>query len=394
MEDDRYMNIVPKDDCTGCGACCAGCPVDAIRMEPDEEGFAYPVMVDKSLCTNCGRCARACPVRRAKTAPPEDGTRQPAFYAASAQDETVRYASTSGGVFTLLSRQVLAAGGAVFGAALSEDLRRVEHICVEDETGLERLRKSKYMQSSTGGCYRQVEALLRAGRQVLFSGTACQIEGLKSYLGRDHEGLYCADVFCFGVPSPKLWERYVQYREEKAGAALRSVTFRDKVSGWTNYSLTMAFDDGAVRSETQGEDLYMRAFLQRVALRPSCYHCAFKGTCREADVTLGDLWGAGEILPEWDDDKGVSLLLVHSGKGQALFEQAKGHCRWQAVDGEAALAHNPMAVRSAIRPPQRDELFLALDRMPFDELVEKYARKPEDSWKRKLWRALHRRGIV
>ncbi len=388
----QVYTVVPKDECCGCGACCAGCPTGAIRMEPDGEGFLYPVMADKSLCTDCGKCARVCPVLRAKDQKADRAEEGPAFYAVVNNDREVLAASSSGGAFTLFAQKILSEGGAVFGAALSADCRKVEHICVEDEVGLEKLRRSKYVQSDMGTCYQQAEKLLKAGRQVLFTGTACQIEGLKGFLGEDYPGLWCADIICFGVPSPKLWERYIHYREEQTGAPVRKVIFRDKISGWANSSLTVEFAGGDIHSEKQSENLYMRAFQRRIALRPCCYQCSFKGTCRIADVTIGDLWGLNAVLPEWNDDKGVSLLMVRGDRGQTLFEQVKENCRWQAIDGEEALRHNPMAVKSASRPPRRDKVFRKLDRMSFDLLIQKYSNNSA-TFRRRVWRVLHRLGL-
>ena len=391
-KDQRIYTAVPKDACSGCGACCASCPTGAIQMEPDGEGFAYPTMADKSRCVDCGKCAQVCPVLQAKEKT-ADADREPACYAVVNLDESVRAESSSGGAFSLFAQQILSAGGAVFGAALSEDCRRVEHICVEDEAGLERLRMSKYVQSSIGSCYAQAGEMLKAGRQVLFSGTACQIEGLRSYLGRDYLNLLCIDLICHGVPSPKVWEQYVQFREQKAGAAVRRVTFRDKMSGWKRYTLTMHFDGGGAYHGRFMEDPYIRVFLRDVALRPSCYHCSFKTLHRTADITLADLWGLEDILPDWNDNKGVSLLMIHGDKGQTMFDGVKDRCRWQAIDREAALRRNPSAIRSCARPHQRDKLFQKLEQLPFDQLAERYG-KSRGRLKIFVWRFMKKLGIV
>lgn len=371
----RELGIIPKCDCCGCSACCAACPAGCIEMQADAEGFLFPVITDTRQCTSCKKCEQVCPVRNAA----QQIARRPDFPAAFAvinKDEQVRRQSASGGVFSLLAEEILANHGVVFGAAMSVDCTRVEHICIKDKAELYRLRSSKYMQSDMGTCYQKAKDFLVAGRQVLFSGTPCQIAGLKSYLGADFPNLFCVDLICFGVPSPKVWKRYKKYREEREGSEIIRSDFRNKSSGWKNYSMAVQYKNGAEYCASHKIDLYMQSFFKNICLCQSCCHCKFKTVRRISDLTMADLWGVDRILPEWNDDKGISLLLEQSEKGQLLFDTVKEHSRYCQIDVETAVKINSMATKSGEMHPKRKQFFRNLDRLPFDELMRRYSKRP------------------
>lgn len=330
--------IKEKADCCGCGACRDVCPTQAIRLITDEEGFLYPV-ADADQCIGCGKCDRTCPVSS-----PKEEKREIAAYAAQTKDETVCKSSSSGGLFTEIASYILERGGIVFGAAFDETFK-VVHIGVERAEELEKLRGSKYVQSEIGDAYIRAKEQLNSGRLVLFTGTPCQISGLYAFLGREYSTLYTQDIICHGVPSPMVWKKYVDYREAMSGAKLKRAFFRDKEHGWRNYSMRFEFKNGKEHTSVFSNDLYMRGFLSNLCLRPSCYRCAFKTKSRPADFTLADFWGAEKLLPEVDD-RGTSLVILHSARARSLFESIKPNLNCCETDFEEAIKYNSAMVRS------------------------------------------------
>ena len=334
-------------------------------MSADLSGFLYP-LVDLERCTECGRCMLACPVLN-----PPSRHQHPNAYACMARDDELREASSSGGVFGLLGQRVIDAGGVVFGAVLDEGLEVVHDSAVTGDE-LSRLRRSKYVQSRMGNAYRLVRDALRADRPVLFSGTPCQVAGLKSYLSCDYDQLLCVDIVCHGVPSPRVWRRYLTHLEERYQARATAAAFRRKDEGWRESSLAVGFDNGAEHRMTLSEDPFLRAFLSDVCLRPSCYACKFKGLARAADLTLADFWGVESVAPEMDDDRGTSLVFVNSDAGRLAFADIEAALASQSVSVEAAVAQNPAAVQSVVPNPKSAAFYRYLDSMSFDRLVQKY----------------------
>lgn len=346
------ITISQKENCCGCGGCAQVCPKGCIAMTPDGEGFAYP-KVDAAACVDCGLCEKACPV---KNAPPEEDTVPTPAYVAMANDTDLRQQSSSGGVFSLLAAAVLKKGGTVYGAAFDENFR-VLHIAVTDEADLPRLRGSKYVQSDTRESFREIKALLQKGTPVLFSGTACQCAGLRQFLGGDSENLVTVDIFCHGTPSPKAWEKCLGEQEK----AVSAVYFRDKTPGWRAYTFGFDYADGTSYRIPRDEHPYFKLFLENVSLRPSCYACRFKGLNRPADITLGDCWGIESWLPGMDDNRGTSVVLVHSAKGQALVDALQKEAKWQAVDVNQAVPKQADARHSVPKHPKREQFFAMLD---------------------------------
>lgn len=383
------IQIQEKSKCCGCHGCAQVCPKQCIEMIPDAEGFCYP-KVDESRCIRCGLCEKVCPVLTANLDDPE---KKPAAVAARNLDEAVRKESSSGGVFTLLARQVIARGGVVFGAAWTEDFRAVRHIAVRTEEALTKLRSSKYLQSTIGDCYAQAKACLSRGEQVLFSGTPCQIEGLRSFLRKDYDNLLCVDLVCHGVPAPAVWRRYLAECEEKNGAKVKDVTFRDKSTGWKSYCITLNFENGKKQSLPVSGEPYMRAFLANACLRPSCHDCRFKKRCRESDLTLADFWGVEDVCPQMDDDRGTSLVLVHSSAGEAALAAVREQLKLEAVELDAALHQNPSAVVSSKVHENRAAFLESLDSMAFPAAVKHWLPR-KVSPKERLYNALQKAGMV
>lgn len=377
-------------DCCGCAACASICPQHCITMQLDEEGFAYPQM-NTEACIQCGRCERSCPVLKEKDRR-DTPTQLPASYAAYNKDEVIRLASSSGGIFTLLAEQTILGNGVVFGAAMGEDQRTVTHIAVRTMQELEKLRGSKYLQSNIEGIYSQVRTELLANRPVLFSGTPCQVEALRSFLGQDFENLLCVDLICHGVPSPKVWQKYLSYQENRAGAPARRTFFRHKKYGWKTFALSFEFSNDKVYEQIFQKDLFMQTFLRNACLRPSCHHCHFKRINRSSDITLADFWGIENLFPEMDDDKGISLVLIHTGKGQQTFDKLKDKLCFLPVNTEKALKGNSAMTCSAVPHKQRTKFFAMLDILPFDVLARRYA-KPKYTAKGMAVALLHKIGM-
>lgn len=362
------IQIQKKHTCCGCQACAQVCPKGCITMKADEEGFLYPV-VDETVCVRCGLCEKVCPVLHNT----ESGQGNPKAYAAYNLNEEVRLASSSGGIFTLLAEYVLEQNGIIYGTAMESF--RVKHIRVSEPEGLALLRGSKYVQSDIGQTYVQARADLEAGKTVLFTGTPCQIEGLKAFLRKDYENLITMDIICHGVPSPMVWDKYVALREDTAGAAAAKVFFRHKKFGWKLFSVFFTFSDNSEYVQNLYQDSFMKAFLNDLCLRPSCYQCNFKKLNRVSDITVADFWGIETVCPEMDDDKGTSLVLVHSEQGEALVDTLRGKLCYKEVNLEAALQGNPAMVNSAKKPETRDVFMRDLRQEPFDAVVQKYVKR-------------------
>lgn len=353
-----HIEVSNKSQCSGCSACFSACPKQCIQMKGDDEGFLYP-SVDHSKCVDCGKCIKACPI----ISPPATHTNV-VGYAAKAKEESVRLSSSSGGIFYLLASKVIEKGGFVFGAALDEDCS-VKHICAESKEELIRLQRSKYVQSEIGEAFKAAKKLLNDGQPVLFSGTPCQIAGFKTYLGREYDNLILQDIACFGAPSPMAWSKYINYVSDKETSNLIDVNFRDKTTGWKDYSIQMNFGNSLVCLENHNNNLYMLDFLYKYSLRPSCYDCKFKGIQRSADITLADFWGIDKMMPEMFDDTGVSLVMIQSPNGKALFEEITESIDYQEADLKQAAKYNTAIVESVKLPVERKTFFKKLKKSDY-----------------------------
>lgn len=351
--------ICEHKNCTGCGSCVLVCPKQCIHMEESREGFLYPV-IDEAECIDCGLCKKSCKAEEKA----EDSFEKQA-YAMMNLNEEVRLNSSSGGVFTLLSEYIIGGGGVVYGAAFNEAYE-VEHIRIASLEEIEKLRTSKYVQSRIGTCYQLAKKDLEDNRMVLFTGTPCQIAGLKGYLKKEYDNLYCQDIMCHGVPSPKLWKKYIK---ELPLGAIRSVSFRDKTVSWSQFSMKITGDKGSI-CEKFFDNTYMKAFLADIALRESCTNCNFKELNYYSDLTLADFWGLDQVYPELDDSTGVSLVLVNSDKGQHLLKQISKNVKAEKVELEKALKGNQPAI--TVTPPHknREKFFADMDTKSVDQLVK------------------------
>lgn len=300
---------IAENLCCSCGACYNICPVGAISMQENEEGFLTPV-IDEAKCTNCGLCLKACPSLNTEF----KNNPQPECYAAMADDE-LRMKSSSGGIFTLLAEYILDKGGYVCGAAF-DDNWDVHHIIVNNKEDLAKLRGSKYVQSNTEDCYKQIKKLLDDDKYVLFSGCPCQVAGLYSFLGKNYEKLYTVDILCHGSPSPGVWQKYLNENFNKND--IIKINFRDKNKiGWSCSHCTISTKNG----DAIVTDDFTKLFHSSINLRESCYNCDYSKKPRPADITLGDFWGISDHIKGLNDGKGLSFILTNNQKGQFLFNE-------------------------------------------------------------------------
>lgn len=363
------IEIKDKSKCCGCGSCVSTCPKDAIKMEYDNEGFLYPV-VNKSNCINCSLCDKACPVITKN----EYGEQLKLAYAVKTTDEKARRKSTSGGIAYSLASYVIENGGVVFGVGYEDDMK-VSHIMVDNINDLIKLQGSKYVQSDTKDTYKQAKEVLNTGRLVLYTGSACQIEGLYSYLKKDYDNLITQDFICHGVPSPGLWNKYLK---ETGFNKATDIVFRDKSKGWESKSEFLVKKG---EKELFGESFYTNSycffFAQNYSLRHICYECPFKTGYRKSDFTVADLWGISDILPKGSyDDKGTSLLVINSIKGRELFERVAERIWAKEISYDKAIKHNMMALLSVKKPQSREQFFEDIDKHSFKKAYRMY--KPKE----------------
>lgn len=365
------INIREKSKCCGCHACYNICPTGAISMQEDEKGFKYP-LINEEKCINCGLCEKICPILKNSIAYKKD---LPEAYACKNKNNEIRMESSSGGIFTLISNFILELDGVVFGACF-DDKYNVVHSYADKKEGIDKFRGSKYVQSSIGDTYKKAKEFLDADRYVLFTGTPCQIEGLKAYLNKDYEKLYTQDIICHGVPSPKVWRKYIEELNEKNDGIPEKVNFRKKDNtGWKLSQFSIKYTN-VEYEETHKKDEYMQLFLKNVILRDSCYDCKFKKKNRLSDITLADFWGIENIKQDMDDDKGTSLIIVNSEKGKELINKIEDEIEKEKVDFENAIKYNPSMTKSVKMPKERKEFFENLENKNINELARKYIPKP------------------
>ena len=369
-----------KSDCSACSACFAACPKQAIRMEPDENGFLYP-QIDEALCVGCGLCERVCAYQHGPKRASDKET-----YAAAAQDaDLVR--SASGGVFASLAQAVLAQGGVVYGCAMEREDGRlvVRHVAVTALQELPRLKGSKYVQSEIGTIYRDVQEQLNAGKTVLFSGTPCQAAGLRGFLRKAYDNLFVVDIVCHGVPSLQFFRDYLRLTEEKYGGRIVDFRFRDKSAGWKLHGcMSIETADGHAKSVCfePEESSYYQMFLNSYTYRENCYSCPYAGENRPGDVTIGDYWCIDLVHPEYltqqggkfDEQRGVSCLIVNNARGRELLARFGQGIAREPSTYEQAAKYNAQLTRPSAMKEERAQV-LALYRDGGYAQVEKWYQK-------------------
>lgn len=322
-----------KGQCAGCTACMNICPHNAINMQTDREGFFYPV-TNEELCTNCGLCRKICPFLNTNII--SDHFTQPKVYAVKNRDDKVRMNSSSGGLFTAISDYILSNNGVIYGAAFDDQLR-VCHQRAENTEKRNKFRGSKYVQSDLQGIFKDIKADLTKGRQVLFTGTPCQTAGLNTYLHNSYENLYLCDLVCHGTPSPIIWKEHLDFMVNRYGKKITAYNFRTK---WRGINVSITFEDGKIINNKYDLLTYINIFHSHAALRPSCYNCHFTNYYRPSDITIGDFWGIEKCMPKFEDDKGVSLVLVNSSKGLELFQSINNKLEYRESNTKDCLQPN------------------------------------------------------
>jgi coenzyme F420-reducing hydrogenase beta subunit len=356
-----------KEDCCGCTACMSICPKQAITMIVDEEGFLYP-SIDQELCTECDLCKKVCPF--SDNYRTSDNYDQPLVYAAKHKDDNVRMNSSSGGMFTAISDYILDINGVIYGAAFDENFV-VRHQKAETTEERNKFRGSKYVQSNLIGIFEDIKNELKKGETVLFTGTPCQNAGLHSYLNKSYDNLYLCDIVCHGTPSPLLWKEYVGVLEKGVKSRLVQYSFRYKEVGWRGYNVYTLFDNGKSKLNNSDVMTYANIFSSDLALRPACHNCKFCNFSRQSDITIGDFWGIEKSMPDFDDNIGVSLVLINSLKGQELFNNISKNLHRRESNTRDCLQHN---LHTPSQPsPRRDEFWQDYKDKGFEYVLKKYA---------------------
>ena len=350
-----------KDKCCGCETCSNACPVNAISMKYDEEGFFHPT-IDEKACILCGICKKICPVE----SPPVLNKLKNTF-ACYAKDEEIFYKSSSGGFFAVLANEVLNESGLVCGAAFDYN-NMVKHTIIDDKSQLKTLQGTKYVQSRINDLYRKIQQYLEDERIILFSGTPCQVAGLKSFLRDDYDRLICIDIICHGVPSPMVWEDYLK-SISKSGK-IQSIDFRKKDinSGKSYFVYRINDNDFAVPYE---DNLYIKGFIKNLYLRESCFKCQFKGYERCSDITIGDFWGIKEKHFSFANKSGNSIVIIHSEKGQKWFEKVKKHLCFEKAAYVEASVFNESVIESVKKTKLRELFYDQWKNGVVSEIIEK-----------------------
>ncbi len=342
------------------------CPINCISMVEDEEGFRYP-HVDTAKCINCGKCERVCPILNVK---PGEKFEQKAFLIRN-MDEQILKESTSGGAFTAIAKEVIDAGGVVFGAAF-DDQFEVHHTYVEKYEDLRIFRNSKYVQSNIESTYKEAKAFLDAGRQVLYSGTPCQIEGFWHFLGKEYDNLILLDIVCHAVPSPLVWRKYKEHGIKENHSNIVGAAFRDKTKYGYQYSqISLKYSSGESKFAGVESDPYLRAFFSDLSDRPSCYDCKFKKRYRVSDITIWDCFDVYLLDKSFDDNKGVTRALVHTEKGQKIIENLY-NCRVREIMADDAVKKVNELVHSIKENTRRSEFFEDLNNKQYYEVIDKW----------------------
>lgn len=363
------INIDDKTKCCGCTACASVCPKKCISMKPDEEGFLYPE-VDESRCVDCHLCEKVCPVQKKAEV---SADLVPESCAVRSKDADTVMNSTSGGFFTPFANWIKKNKGIICAAAYDDEFR-VEHLVIDtvkEEIPYDRIRGSKYVQSNMRDCYAKIKELVSQGRTVGFVGTTCQVAGLKAYVG-ETEKLITVDLVCHGTPSPKLWDKYLEYQRNSKGSDISDISFRNKTYGYHSSTMRIGFKNGKKYYGSARVDYMLKSFFKEISSRPICYECPFKTIERCSDLTLYDCWHITQLVPELkDDDRGYTNIIIQSQKGKRLLEELKEELLIYPVDTKKAIELDGIMVEHpAIPHPRRSEFYSNIDDVSLPEHIK------------------------
>lgn len=373
-----YLETGKKELCTGCGACENICPVTAISRNVDQEGFWYPA-VNKNICQQCKKCIGICPLSERKKLDSEtEGTEWVNVYAAWSLNPEIRYQSTSGGIFSELAIAILERGGVICGA-IYDEWHMVRHLITDTKRDIERLRQSKYVQSDMRNIYWEIRDCLQQGKELLFCGTPCQCEGVYHYCrieNIDIQRLYLIDFICRGSNSPKVYRKFLDELEERYQAKITKVWFKNKTYGWNRFSTRIDFDSGAYYLRDRYHDTYIRGYIEEnLYIRPSCASCEFKGLRRTSDITLADFWGVELQKYMQESDGGTSMVMVHTEKGNKLWNLISHRLYWTEKTLEEIIDGN-VCFYDSVQQGEHRELFMRdLDNMPVIDNIERFLKK-------------------
>lgn len=362
------ITITDKSKCCGCNACANICPKNCIKMKRDEEGFLYPYICQDE-CISCNFCESVCPEINVRAEVPfkQDG------YIVQIKDENIRRESTAGGAFSAIARYIIQSGGVVFGVVM-DDKFLAHHTYVESELELQKYRNSKYVQSFVGeSTFKQVKEFLNKGRVVCFSGTPCQIEGLKLFLKEDYKKLITVDVVCRAVPSPLAFEKYIELQNKCLSADIINVRFRDKCFGYkySTMNICTTKNNGSYHRGIES-DPWLRAFFSGICNRPSCYDCSFRKRYRVSDFTIWDCFSVRKFSKKMDDDKGTTRMLVHTSKGREIFDKIKEEIKYVELNPDEIVTGVKEIFEPSKQNPKRDEFMADLNILDAEKLFKKY----------------------
>ena len=373
------IQIHDNDACCGCGVCAGVCPQGCIAMEEDAEGFLLP-RINSEECVRCNLCEKVCPMINVSEDIPDPAFNQKG-YVVQHKNAQILEESTAGGAFTAIANNVVEKNGIVFGAVLSQDLyatpSAVYHKGVETKADLRFFRNSKYVQSYVSrSVIQEIKSTLEQGRYVCFSGTPCQVEGVKRFLDVlhiDQEKAVLVDVVCHAIPSPKAFRQYVSYMEKSGVPMIKSMRFRDKHYGYKYSTMNIVSNNNHCNYHRGIEsDPWLRAYFSNICDRKTCYNCSFKKIHRVSDFTIWDCFQVDRLSREMDNDKGATRVLIHTRKGQSLFEQIKDDVLYEAIDPQVLIQGGKSITVSAKLNPQRTQFMRDMNSMSGSELYKKY----------------------
>lgn len=355
-------------DCCGCTACESICAHNAITMKEDEEGFLYPVL-NVSSCVECGLCNNVCPIVSRKSSRLSPTYKK--IYAIRNKNKNTLLKSSSGGAFSLIAKYIIDHGGYVVGAIYNENMI-VCHTITNDMAGVEKMRGSKYSQSNMGNTFRDVKKLLRNGEFVLFTGTPCQVDGLKKFLRKDYKNLLTMDVVCHAVPSPKIFNEYLQYVEKRLNKRIVNLIMRDKQKhGWSHiFSYRYIFNDGTEKCDPLWIKNWGTIYFSRLIDRPSCHHCLYTNYSRCSDITVADFWDDKKLRKDIYSNYGTSLFIVNTQSGSEVFDEIKDTCYyWDITKNES---YQPCLETPTIANPLRMDFWIFYKKNGFIKTYNKF----------------------
>lgn len=375
----KTVQGIKENQCTGCKMCGNICPVNAITFQNNEEGFWYP-HIDEDICIKCGLCEKKCPALHTIET---KNHMEPKVYAGWSKNDEIRYKSTSGGIYYELAKAFIAEGGYISGCVYSEDYKGALHIIGNTEEHLLKIMGSKYFQSDTEGIYKKVKEHLETGHRVMFCGAPCQVAALVSFLGTGYDNLYVLEFICKGINSPFAFRAYMEELEEKYKSKIKSVRLKSKKTGWESLATEVHFENGKEYFKDRYTDWWIRGYTcGNLFMRQSCQKCNYKQIPRIADITFGDFWGI-KGCDEEEHNKGISVILSNSSKGDELLELASDSLYMEKRELDEVYEGNPYFLGQAKQHENRKKFFEKLQKKPFTQAVkESYVELPLEKVKR------------